>query len=435
MKVLHLSTWKQRCGIADFAESIVTHLARQGVESDVFPLNTAELRYATPAELRSDYDRALRMAGDFDLVHIQHEFGIFAGSGGLFESIANFAYVLSGLRSLNRPTVVSFHGEPAFAGLVPSLESARQGGVAALHSLVQKIRTRRVIHKLDRLWRRQVASFFDGQPGSFRVLVHTPRTRLAVIRSGLAAQCVSVMPMGHSLRDPAFHSASQTAAKAQLGLAPDSILLTIFGFVTAYKGHLLAVQALKKLHPQYHLAIVGGPNLANSTDTTLNSILETWEREDPRRLMITGFAPRETIDLYHAATDICLAPFLPGNIAGSASATWAFTSGKPTIASNIPAFSEIQQAADCLLLCTPNAVHELAWHIQQLAGNQPLQAKLAQNALKFAALHSWERVIEGLIGTYREMTSLSGSNRPASNKCGSKSAELSQIQAQLQPAA
>ena len=74
MRILHLTTWRQRCGIADFAESIVTHLARQGVESEVFPLNTAALRYATAAELRSEYDRALRMAGKFDLVHIQHEF-------------------------------------------------------------------------------------------------------------------------------------------------------------------------------------------------------------------------------------------------------------------------------------------------------------------------------------------------------------------------
>ncbi len=430
MKVLHLSTWRQRCGIADFAESIVTHLARQGVQSEIFPLSTPALKYATRAELRSDYDRAIRMAADFDVVHIQHEFGFFAGAGGLFEAIENFGYLLSGLHRARRPTVVTLHGEPSFAGLVPAAPAAGAGFAGAIQSLVHKMRTRRIVRKLERLWHQQVAVYFDDSPGSFRTLVHTPRTRLAVIRSGLAPQCVSVMPMGHSLRDPAVLIADRAAAKARLGLAPDSVLLTIFGFVTAYKGHLLAVQALKKLPPQYHLAIVGGPNLANSADATLNSILEAWEGEDPRRLTITGFVPRETIDLYHAATDICLAPFLPGNIAGSASATWAFTSGKPTIASNIPAFAEIQQVVDCLLLCTPNAVYELAWHIQQLAGNPALQAKLAKNALQFAALHSWERVIEGLIGTYREMTGCGRSDSRAS-----RSNELSQIQAQLQSAA
>ncbi|HEY2249807.1 MAG TPA: hypothetical protein VGH74_02055, partial [Planctomycetaceae bacterium] len=184
MKVLHLSTWRQRCGIADFAESIVTHLARQGVESEVFPLSTPALKYATSAELRNDYDRALRMAGDFDLVHIQHEFGFFAGDGGLFEAIENFGYVLSGLKRANRPTAVTFHGEPAFAGLVPAAPTEGSGSAAALRVLVGKFRTRRVVRKLERLWQRQVVPFFDGSPGSFRVLVHTPRTRLAVIRSG-----------------------------------------------------------------------------------------------------------------------------------------------------------------------------------------------------------------------------------------------------------
>src|SRR5579872_629559 len=200
MRVLHLSTWRQRCGIADFTSDIVTHLARQGVESEVFPLNTPELRYATAAEHQHELDRALQMAPGFDLVHIQHEFGIFAGSGGLFESIWNFAHVLSGLRDANRPTVVTFHGEPAFRSLVPSVESPGAGGAAAIQSLVRKIRTRRVIRKLDQLWRRQVVPFFDGRPGSFRGLVHTPRTRLALVNSGPAPQCVSVMPMGHNLR-------------------------------------------------------------------------------------------------------------------------------------------------------------------------------------------------------------------------------------------
>ena len=404
MRVLHLSTWRQRCGIAEFTNDIVTHLARLGVESEVFALNTAQLRHATTAELRNELDRARQLAASFDLIHIQHEFGIFAGSGGLFESIWNFAYVLSGLRAANRPAVVTFHGEPAFRSLVPAGETAGTGGLGAIQSLVHKFRTRRVVGKLDRLWRRQVAPFFDGRPRSFRGLVHTPRTRLALVNSGPAPQCVSVMPMGHNLRDAAVYGADRVQAKARLGLPPDSVLLTIFGFVTAYKGHLLAVQALQKLPPHYHLAVVGGPNLANSCDTTLNSLLEAWHGEDPRRLLITGFAPRETIDLFHAATDICLAPFLPGNLAGSASATWAFTSGKPTIASNIPAFAEIQQAADCLVLFTPNALHELAWQIQQLAGNPALQQRLAQNALKFAAEHSWERVIARLLGVYQEMT-------------------------------
>lgn len=408
MRILHLSTWKLRCGIADFTENIVSSLARQEITSDVYPLNTAALKHSTTLELREELDRFLRRAAGFDLIHIQHELTLFAGSGGLFESIWNFAYLLSGLYALRCRVVVTFHTDPDFSSMLTVPEHAGSAsGLAMLQAIVRRLRTRRVAGKLQNLWRKRVACFFDGRPGSFRGLVHTPRTRLGMLHSGLAPQCVSVMPMGHVLRDPSFLNADRAQAKARLGLESDSILLTIFGFVTAYKGHLLAVQALKKLPPRYHLAIVGGPNLANAGDMTLNSVLETWEDEDPRRLLITGFAPRETIDLYHAATDICLAPFLPGNISGSASATWALTSGKPTIASNIPAFSEIQLAADCLSLCTPNAAHELAWCIEQLAADAGRQQNLARRALDYARENSWDRIIERLIGVYREVAGLS----------------------------
>lgn len=413
MKVLHVSTWRQRCGIADYAASLVEHLAPLGVSAAVFPLNTAALKYATDAERREQMAQAPRMAAGCDLVHVQHEFTIFAGAGGLFESIWNFSRLLVDLRNTGRPVVVTFHSEPAFSGFVPAAPRSGSGGsLAAAQNLVQELRRRRVIGKLERLWRKDVASFFDGSRGNFRGLVHNPRTRSAIARSGIPAASISVLPLGHTLRDRSFLSADRAQAKASLGLPADSVLLTIFGFVTAYKGHLVAVEALKKLPPRFHLAVVGGPHPANQSDRTLNTMLEMWEGEDPGRLMITGFAPRDTIDRYHAATDLCLAPFLPGNTAGSASATWAFTSGRPTIASNIPAFAEIHEATDCLELVTPGAVHELCWQIQRLADDPVRQEQLVRNALQFAEENSWPRIAGRLAELYCEMTARSGARLP-----------------------
>ena len=407
MKVLHLTTWKQRCGVADFTQSIVASLEQQGIENEIAPLDLAALRHMTTGEFLHVMDSAARQAAGCDLVHVQHEFSLFAGSGGWSESILQFGHLLSRLRAAERPVVVTFHTEPSFLSMLPIPGPGGAGGAGGIGAFLQwavrKVRQRRMASALHKLWRKRVASFFDGRPGSFRGLVHTPRTRLGMINSGLAPDCVSVMPLGYTLRDPSFLQVDRAEAKARLGLSPDSILLTIFGFVTEYKGHLVAVKALQKLPARYHLAVVGGPNLANPCDTTLNQILEMWEGADPRRLVVTGYASRETIDQYHAAADICLAPFLPGNLAGSASAGWALTSGKPTIASNIPAFSEIHHAADCLMLCTPNAVHELAWQIERLAGDPALQQKLAHNALQFAAQHSWDRVTANLAQTYREL--------------------------------
>ena len=407
MKILHLSTWKARCGIGDFTQSVVAHLSAAGIENQVFPLDVAALRYMTSSEVCEEMDRFARMAVGFDLVHVQHEFSLFTGSGGVFDTLLHFAHLLEALHKERKPVVVTFHSGAALQTLLPSPDANRKpadhGGVAAVLNAVQRIRLRQTAGKLHKLWRKRIAPFFDGHPGSFRGVVHTARTRMEMVESGLAPECVSVVPLGFTLREPSYLNDSRAAAKAKLKLPPDSILLTGLGFVAAYKGHMTAVEALKKLPPQYHLTVVGGPHPGNAYDQTLNALLESWEGQDPGRLIVTGYVPRETIDTFHAATDICLVPFQKGNPTGSASLTWALTSGKPTIASNIPAFAEIQQAADCLLLCTPDAAHELAWHIQQLAGNPELQQKLAQNALQFASLHSWDRVVDRLIDVYREM--------------------------------
>jgi glycosyltransferase involved in cell wall biosynthesis len=369
MKVLHLSTWKARCGIGDFTQSVVEHLSALGIENDVFPLDVAALRYTTSSEFCGEMDRFAGMAAGFDLVHVQHEFSLFTGSGGVFDTLLHFAHLLEALHKVRKPVVVTFHSGAALQTLLPSPDVNRiqtdRGGVSAVLGAVQRIRLRQTTQKLHKLWRKRIAPFFDGRPGSFRAVVHTARTRMEMVNSGLAPGCVSVVPLGFTLRDPSFLNDNGAAAKTKLKLPRDSILLTVFGFVAAYKGHLTAVEALKKLPSQYRLAVVGGPHPANACDQTLNALLEAWEGQDPGRLIVTGYVPRETIDTYHAATDICLVPFQKGNPTGSASLTWALTSGKPTIASNIPAFAEIQQAAECLLLCTPDAAHELAWHIQQ----------------------------------------------------------------------
>ena len=406
MKILHMSTWKQRCGIADFAENMVSHLAPLGVENEVFAIDLPRTRYMTSAEFRCELDHGIAMAAGCDLVHMQHEFSLFAGSGGLEDSIGHFAYLLSGLHAIQRPVAVTFHTEPTFSTLltVPDPRPGGAGGAAAtLEWLIRKTRVRRRAARLQRLWLKRVAPFFAGRADSFRALAPTPRMRLGLVNSGCARKSVTLRPHGIAERDASYLTISRDEAKVRLQLPADSVLLTIFGFVAAYKGHSLAVDALKKLPAKYHLAIVGGPSPTDSSDLTLDSIFETWQGEAPDRLHVTGYAPRETIDLYHAATDICLAPFRPEFHSGSASIGWALSSGKPIIATNIPAFVEVQRGGDCLLMCTPNSVHELAWHIRRLAGDRQLQHKLAQNALNYAQRHSWRQVSRALLDMYREM--------------------------------
>jgi len=403
MKVLHVSTWKRRCGIADFCESMVAHLARLGIRNEVAPIDRARTQYMTSAEYQVEIDRLIARAADCDVVHVQHEFSLFAGSGGLRESIGYFAHFLNGLKMRGRPVVVTFHTEPTFSTLLTASDPRGGGTAGTLQWFVRRFRVRREARRLERLWRKRVAPFFSGTADSFRALAPTPSTALGLVNSGCARASVTRMPHGIAQRDGSYDSINRDEARRRLGLPANSILLTIFGFVAAYKGHALAAEALKKLPANYHLAIVGGPSPMDPSDLTLNSIFETWEQEDPRRLHVTGYASRETIDLYHAATDICLAPFRPEFYSGSASIGWALSSGNPIIATNIPAFAEIQREGDCLLMSTPHAAHELAWNIRRLAEDRDMQQRLAQNALSYVERHSWSRVSQTLVDLYCDM--------------------------------
>jgi glycosyltransferase involved in cell wall biosynthesis len=408
MNVLHLSTWKQRCGLADFTANIVAGLAAHHVVSDVFPLDVRALRYSSSAEFRGQMELFTQRAREFDLVHVQHEFSLFSGSGGLSESIDHFGHVLERLKAIGTPAVVTFHTEPQFRDLLriagPEQSGKPAGAVSFLQWLLRKARVHREIAGLKRYWRRRVSPFFSGSSASFRGLVLTPWTRLTLIDLGAAGHNLRFWPHGIVNRSAERLKISSQQAKARLGLASDGILLSMFGFITRYKGYGLAIEALKKLPPQFHLAIVGGTHPANPSDLTLNSILESWHGHDPRRLIITGYASAETIDLVHAATDLCLAPYLPEFTSGSGSICWALTSGKPTVATNIPTFAEIQRESGCLALCTPNAPHELAWLIQKVASDEALQRQLVQNAEQFATSYSWARVTELLLDMYLELT-------------------------------
>jgi glycosyltransferase involved in cell wall biosynthesis len=118
------------------------------------------------------------------------------------------------------------------------------------------------------------------------------------------------------------------------------------------------------------------------------------------RVRVSGFVDAATLDLYHAATDVCLAPYHAIPISGSAALTWALSSGKPVIASRIPTFVEVAEIGQCLVLVAPGAADELAWQIGRLASDAGLRTTLVENARRFVADCSWPTVARLVTDVY-----------------------------------
>ena len=398
LRILQFSTWKEPCGVAGYTEDLAGALNQFGVRVEVHPINRRAQKYLTREEILADYQEFTRRACAFDVAHVQHEFGFF-GQGDLFKSIADFSALLRLLDRAGIPTVATFHTEPAFhTSWLPVLLAGR-AFPAPLRWLL-----------LGRRWKSKIGRVFGSNRKAFRAIVCSQKARLSLVKYGFDRRKIEVIPIGIYERRKRVLDDDSQSAKRRLGYPQDTVLLSTFGFVTTSKGILTAVNALRHLPRNYHLAIIGGPHPEPTDDLTLDRILQQTAR-DPRlheRIRVTGFVDSTAVDLYHAATDICLAPYTDPTQSASAGIGWAISSGKPIITSKIPAFVEINDRADCFVTFTPGAEHELAWHVERLYGDRALQDRLTRNAIRYAETWSWSAVAKAHIDLYRTLLTACG---------------------------
>jgi glycosyltransferase involved in cell wall biosynthesis len=391
LRALHFTTWKAACGIAGYAGSLVDALGGQGVLNEIRPIDRNAMRNMAAVEWRAELEAMCRQARDYDVCHVQHEFSFFTTKSNLRDSNLNFQRTVERLGKQGTPTVLTLHTEPSFLKLPVGIR--------------ERVRLAIRLRLTSHAW--NLGKVLRARPHMYRAIVHTRKSRAMFIDSGVPPEIIHVVPIGVDQRRGDHCQLDSAEAKRRLGLPPDCVLLSLFGFVGRYKGHEFAVRALKELPPRYHLAVVGGPH-PEGGERTVNKILRMWKGQDPERMRVTGYVPQEILDLYHAATDICLAPYIDDKLSSSAAITWALTSGKPIIASTIRAFREINEAVPCMLPVTPKCEMELAWQIERLAADPAQQRQLVENAQRYARENSWEEIAKRVVGIYGEVVQSRG---------------------------
>jgi glycosyltransferase involved in cell wall biosynthesis len=391
MRVLHLSTWNDQCGIADYARHLVAALqCHPRAINELHPQRRQHLALISDDALRELFEGFLVLASAADLVHIQHEHAFFAGRHGYARAVRQFGWLLTQLRQRDVPVVATFHNEPRSEA--PASAPARMRLTHAYH---------------QSLWRWQVARHFRRGERRRQAIVHTQRNRQLLIESGFNPAQVQVVPPGHPRRSVLpLHERAQ--AKERLGFPKQATVLSIFGSVANQASYAWAVETLKTLPSRFVLAVVGGSHPASLDEDIVNGILDSWRNQDPARLRITGFVSPEMVDAYHAATDICLVPHLPCSVSASVAMPWALTSGRPTIATDIAAFRYLNEDAECLLLVRPGDVAELAARILALAGDAAKQEDLVRHALAYACANGWEALALRHLEIYQSLVQQPG---------------------------
>lgn len=381
-----VTTWDVDCGIAGYSRALRSALVDQGVEVDVVEIDRVEQRYRTKAELREGARDMARRTQGADLVHVQHEHGLFAGLYGYPASLRIFHTLLDGV---DAPTAVTFHTEPwpfATPGKRGFDRIGDYGRQASWWALVH-----RHLKRPDRL-----------------VIAHTRNARRQLLDTGVPADRVRIVLQGVTDKPtPPPGSPDALAARERLGFAPNDVVLTCFGFVSHHKGLDVAAQALLDLPDRFKLLIVGGPH-PHSRDEALDEVLEVLhdEPELRPRVTLTGRVDLDRLADLHAATDICLAPYRQyPRVASSAAITWALASGRPVVASHVPAFVELLDQSECVDLVASGAAHELAWAVERMAADPTRAATLVSRAREYVASAKWEVTAAEHVALYEELMS------------------------------
>ena len=381
MRILFLATHQVRCGIATYTQQLRDHLS---AESSVCSLPERVNHQLLDTSITSFINRAV----EYDVVHIQHEHGLFTGDGDESDAIERLGDMLKQLSKTNKPVFVTFHSDPVFY-----TDKKVWSGEGMLRSL------------LSGMWRKQVSRWFQPKY-NVHAIVHTNRTKQEFVQSQFSKHNTHVIPHGVINRD---------ITHKPIDLNGD-VNLSIFGFISSYKGYNVALHALELLPKKYKLVCMGGRHPTSEGDEytdilrraydidkgILENKLNKFGHHKVRdRVTITGYLDDTQADQWHEKTDICLAPYTDKTLSGSGALTWSITSGRPTIASDIPSFKSINKQYGCMHLFKTDAHFELAWAIRHVAENEHVQQNILSGAKRYTDQLSWSNVADMHVDLYQ----------------------------------
>lgn len=380
MRILYLATYNTSCGIATYTDQLRNALS---IEHDIIRLPDK----SNPEILDDSLQLFIKKAVTYDAVHIQHEHGLFIGSGDESDAIERFGELLKQLNKLNVKTFVTFHSDPVFY-----TSKIKWTAIDMMRSC------------LSRMWKKQVAVWFQPKHKT-TAIVHTERTRTEFIKSTLHKNNVVVIP----------HGVLQRKLKPKPIDPNKTINMSIFGFISEYKGYHVALNALQYLPDNYRLICMGGRHPTSDGDEYTQILQRAYDIDRAivehdlhlvdhvpvrPRLTITDYLNDKQADHWHGQTHICLAPYIDRTLSGSGALTWSITSGRPTIASNIPSFKTINDEYNCMKLFKVDAHMELAWIIKHVVENKHVQQDMLAGASKYSDELSWSNVGKMHIALY-----------------------------------
>lgn len=370
MKVLHLASGGEFCGIATYTTNLMIHFKEKSCHTFFEIPPKDELSRLSKKDILSFFDKFIEASREYDVVHIQNEYGLFCGPERLSFGLEVFYGILIGLKKLSKKCFTTFHSEPVFLQALGLLNFENR--------------------KCARLWHK-ICKLFTAKNDIWGIC-HTSISQNKFLRSGMK----NIHVITHGVIERKIDH------RRSLKRKDDSIVLSLFGFIAPYKGHHLALAVMDLLPPNFKLSIIGGRHPNSEGDEIGETLKQANDLGLSKRVLVTGWVSPQEADYYQQNCDICLAPYQATELSASGAITWSLTSGKPVIASNINSFKSINRDHNCMVLCNKSDRVEWVWAIKKVAEDSSLRKRLVDNASKYCQDNSWTNICKQHMELYNE---------------------------------
>ena len=155
----------------------------------------------------------------------------------------------------------------------------------------------------------------------------------------------------HPIYDNYGDAIPKQTARQQLGLPENAPVVLFFGFIRAYKGLDLLLEALA-LTPGVHCVVAGEPY---DDWAPYQSIIDKHGLQD-RVHVFTDFIPAEQVKVYFSAADLVVQPYRTATQSGISQIAYHFN--KPMVVTNVGGLPEIVKngVAGYVVEVTPEAI-------------------------------------------------------------------------------
>ena len=355
----------RRCGIATFTTDLERAIAnaRPNIQTCIVAMTDRGQSYRYPASVAveikddviEDYVRAAAYlnAGRFDVVCLQHEFGIFGGQAG--------AHILELISRLTVPLVTTLHT------------------VLAKPTVVQRSVMERIID------------------ASSKVVVMANKGR-DLLRSVYLVPDDKIEVIAHGIPDVAF--VGPDAAKARLGFEGKSVILT-FGLLSPNKGvevMIDAMPAILKRRADAVYVVLGAthPNLVRDQGEAYRDSLMARVRElgvEDHVVFLDQFVDQAKLLEFISMCDVYVTPYLNEAQMTSGTLAYSFGLGRPVVST--PYWHARELLADgCGVLVPFGDAVSIGREIAELLTDDDRRHAMCRRAYAISRMMTWERTAE-----------------------------------------